>query len=84
MSNLQMNDINKFKKSLIKDLYDLSVNCDITVEELSDDICDDCKLFYNQALDECKQILLDAMAKNGKTKCHEYMVAVNEMEKLKL
>lgn len=36
------------------------------------------------AIDECKQILLDAMAKDGKTKCHEYMVAINEMEKLKL
>lgn len=39
---------------------------------------------YNKAIDECKQILLDAMAKDGKTKCHEYMVAVNKMEKLKL
>ncbi len=35
------------------------------------------------AIDECKQILLDAMARDGKTKCHEYMVALNEMEQLK-
>ena len=34
-------------------------------------------------IDKCKQILLDAMARDGKTKCHEYMVAVNEMEQLK-
>lgn len=42
------------------------------------------KQIRDKAIDECKQILLDAMAKNGKTKCHEYMIAVNEMEKLKL
>lgn len=34
-------------------------------------------------IEKCKQILLDAMARDGKTKCHEYMVAVNEMEQLK-
>lgn len=34
------------------------------------------------AIEECKQILLDAMARDGKTKCHEYMVAINEMERL--
>ncbi|MBQ0088217.1 MAG: hypothetical protein KBT27_02655 [Prevotellaceae bacterium] len=36
-----------------------------------------------EAIDKCKEILLSAMAKDGKTKCHEYMVAVNEMEQLK-
>lgn len=35
------------------------------------------------AIDECKQILLDAIARDGKTKCHEYMVAVNKIEQLK-
>lgn len=35
------------------------------------------------AIEKCKQILLDAIARDGKTKCYEYMVAVNEMEQLK-
>lgn len=34
-------------------------------------------------IDECKQMLLDVMVRDGNTKCHEYMVAFNEMEQLK-
>lgn len=58
----------------VLDIKIYSLNQAIRIEEIA----------YNKAIDKCKQILLDAMAKSGKTKCHEYMVAVNEMEKLKL
>lgn len=57
---------------LDKKIY--SVNQAIRMEEIA----------HNKTIDKCKQILLDAMARDGKTKCHEYMVAYNEMEKLKL
>ena len=35
--------MNKFREKLIKDLYDLNVKADITIEELVDDIIDDIK-----------------------------------------
>lgn len=62
----------KYMNNLDKKIY--SMNQSIRMGEV----------VYNKAIDECKQILLDAMARDGKTKCHEYIVAVNKMEKLKL
>lgn len=61
----------------VKDVAFGGFKTDVTVDE-----CVYAKI-REDAIEECKQILLDAMAKDGKTKCHNYMVAVSEMEKLK-
>lgn len=37
---------------LIKDLYELEVTCNISIEELADDIMEDIKKSYNQALED--------------------------------
>lgn len=58
---------------LIRELLD-EINCDLAEYN---------KQIKADTIEECKQILLDAIARDGKTKCYEYMVAVNEMEQLK-
>lgn len=78
------------REDFIKAIY-MGYNCDGCCEDVEMS-CRECiekkfaeyeKQITADAIEECKQILLDAMARDGKTKCHEYMVAINEMEQLK-
>lgn len=56
-------------------IYSLNEVCSIVERERADERA--------KTIDECKEILLSAIAENGKTKCAIYMKAVHTMELLK-